>query len=65
MKVYFTCTYRWRTMGIISFNILPTIEFYRDNINDDIGDYGFDVSFRWLFWTLTFSKYWEKKRGRL
>lgn len=51
--------------GMTNFYLLPTVEFFRDRCLDDIGDFSFDISFAWLFWSLTFTRYWgdahEKK----
>ena len=56
--IYIFNLYKWEDLGMITFYLLPTIEFFRDDINDDIGDYSFDISLNWLFWSLTFTKYW-------
>lgn len=56
--ICFSCSYRWKTSGMIIFYLLPSIEFFRDDINDDVEDYCFNLSFNWLFWSLTFIKYW-------
>lgn len=57
-KVYFSNTYKWKESGLIWFNLLPSIEFSMDDVNNDIGDYSFDISFEWLFWRITFTRYW-------
>lgn len=63
-KVYFRFLIR-KEIGMTSFYLLPTISYFRDKTFDTDGDCSFDVSFSWLFWSLTFSRYWgsvyEKK----
>lgn len=55
--VNFSCLYQWKSFGMITFYLLPSIEFFKDDINDDIEDYCFNLSFSWLFWSITFTKY--------
>lgn len=53
--------------GITVFYLLPTIEYFRDRTFDDEEDYSFNITFEWLFCSLTFTKYWGesyKKYGR-
>lgn len=56
--IHFHCLNQWKLYGMITFYLLPSIEFFRDNVNDDIKDYSFDISLSWLFWSITFTKYW-------
>lgn len=56
-KVYFK--FRKDKNGITSFYLIPTVDYYRDRYMEDDGDdCSFDITFRWLFWTLTFTRYW-------
>ena len=43
---------------MIDFFLLPSIEYFRDKTFDENGDCSFNISFSWLFWSLTFSRYW-------
>lgn len=56
--IHCSCLYQWKTFGMITFYLLPSIEFFRDNVNDNLEDYCFNISFNWLFWCVTFTKYW-------
>lgn len=56
-KIYFSYTNK-NDVGITSFYLLPTIEYLRDRTFDEDGDCSFDISFCWLFWSLTFTRYW-------
>lgn len=46
--VHFANLYRKKVDGSITFNLLPAVEVYTDEIVEDSG-----VSFSWLFWSLT------------
>ena len=56
-KVYFRYLIR-KEFGMTSFYLFPTIEYFRDKTFDDDGDCSFDISLSWLFWSLTFTRYW-------
>ena len=56
--INFSSSYHWKDRGVVFFNLLPSIELFRDNVNDDIGDYSLDISFGWLFWFMIFTVYW-------
>ena len=44
--------------GMTNFYLLPTIEYFRDRTFDREGDFSFNISFQWLFWSLTLTRYW-------
>ena len=57
-KVYFNNRLRIkRDIGMLTFYLLPTIEYFDDN-NEHISDYSFNISFNWLLWGITISRYW-------
>lgn len=47
-----------RDIGMMSFYLLPTIEYFSDNEYDSNSDYSFNISFNWLLWGITISRYW-------
>ncbi len=47
-----------KELGMTSFYLLPTIEYFRDKIFDKDGDCSFNICFQWLFWSVTFTRYW-------
>ena len=60
-KVYFSNNFKKEhreLTGLTSFYLLPSIEYFRDTTFDDYGDCSFDISFNWLFWSITFTRYW-------
>ena len=63
-KLYFGSLNR-KEFGMIRFYLLPSIEYFRDKTFDEDGDCSFNISFSWLFWSITISRYWgnvyEKK----
>lgn len=63
-KTHFSCGYCQKTAGMISIYLLPTIQFFRDDIDEDIGGHSFSLSFEWLFWSLTFIRYWGEPYKR-
>ena len=54
-KIYFSNNNKCE---ITSFYFLPSIEYFRDKTFDDRGDCSFNISLSWLFWSLTFTRYW-------
>ena len=48
----------------IIFYVFPTIELFLD-LDEEDEDSCFDISFRWLFWTFTISKYWGNTYKKL
>lgn len=47
--------------GMTIFYLLPTIEYFRDK-DLEIEDRSFTVFFSWLFWTVSFTRCWNKKQ---
>lgn len=48
---------------MLTFYLLPTITYFGDN-NDYISDYSFNISFDWLLWGITISRYWGSVYGK-
>lgn len=48
--------------GMTVFYLLPTIEYFRDKDFDDEDYCSFDISFSWLFWSLTLTRYWKSDK---
>lgn len=44
------------------FYLFPTVEYQRDYLNDDIGDYEFNINFKWLFWSFSFTRNWHDEK---
>lgn len=57
-RIYFSYNNK-KESEITSFYLLPTIEYFRDRTFDMDGDCSFNISFQWLFWSLTLTRYWE------
>lgn len=57
-KTYFHYNNSKDEHGMISFYFLPTIEYFRYRTFDDYGYCSFNISLQWLFWSLTFTRYW-------
>lgn len=64
VKVYFKRTINKKTDIMTHFYLLPTIEYFRDKLFDDDGDYSFDIIFGWLFWMVTITRYWGNSYGK-
>lgn len=58
-RVYFNNRLKIKKdIGMMSFYLLPTIEYFSDNEYDNNSDYSFNISFNWLLWGITISRYW-------
>lgn len=56
-KCYFSSNNK-KEFGMTVFYLLPTIEYFRDKTFDKDGDCSLSISLSWLFWSLTFTRYW-------
>lgn len=56
-EVHFSFSNKKET-GMTIFYLLPSIEYFRDRIFDEEGDCSFNISFSWLFWSMTFTRCW-------
>lgn len=61
-EIHFSCLYKWKSSGMMSFYMLPSIEIF--SMDDESIDRYFDISLDWLFWSITFTTYWQKKDHR-
>lgn len=62
-SIYFTNRWKWKKTGMITFYLLPTIEFSKDETDSTPEEDSFSIYLEWLFWCLTFVFNW-KKGGR-
>ena len=63
-EVYFNNRLRIkRDIGMLTFYLLPTITYFGDN-NEYNSDYSFNISFDWLLWGITISRYWGNVYGK-
>lgn len=64
-EVYFNNRLRIkRDIGMLTFYLLPTITYFGDNMYEDNSDYSFNISFDWLLWGITISRYWGSVYGK-
>lgn len=61
-EMHFSYLYKWRASGMASFYVLPSIKIF--SMDDESTDRYFDISLDWLFWSITFTIYWQKKDYR-